>query len=98
MTGRSLVYSQYNQANAPVNPGPSDSGVPGSGEELAQTLDKVVSQLDLISRTLHVLEQRVSMNEESVTNVMEYFKEAKERRENAQNDVLQFNTNNNMLH
>jgi len=56
------------------------TGITGSGEELAQTLEKVVSQLDIISRTLHVLEQRVSMNEESVTNVLEYFKEAKEQR------------------
>ena len=38
-------------------------GVGGSGEELAQTLEKVVSQLDIISRTLHVLENRVTMNE-----------------------------------
>ena len=45
-------------------------GVTGSGEELALTLEKVVSQLDIISRTLHVLEQRVSMNEESVANCL----------------------------
>jgi len=45
----------------------------GSGEELAQTLEKVVSQLELISRTLNVLEQRVSINEDAVTNVMSYF-------------------------
>ena len=50
-------------------------GVGGSGEELAQTLEKVVSQLDIISRTLHVLENRVSMNEASVNTVMDYFKE-----------------------
>ncbi|CDW79927.1 poc1 centriolar protein homolog a [Stylonychia lemnae] len=50
----------------------------GSSEELAQTLEKVVSQLDIISRTLHVLEQRVSMNEESVQNVWEYFKEIRD--------------------
>ena len=34
----------------------ADNAVGGSGEELAQTLEKVVSQLDIISRTLHVLE------------------------------------------
>ena len=49
--------------------------VGGSGEELAQTLEKVVSQLDIISRTLHVLENRVTMNEASVNTVMDYFKE-----------------------
>jgi hypothetical protein len=48
----------------------------GSSEELAQTLEKIVSQLDIVSRTLHVLEQRVSMNEESVQNVWDYFKES----------------------
>ena len=57
-----------------------DDGVGGSGEELAQTLEKVVSQLDIISRTLHVLEQRVSMNEESVANVMSYFQELKDQK------------------
>jgi centriolar protein POC1 len=50
-------------------------GIGGSGEELAQTLEKVVSQLDIITRTLHVLEQRVSMNEESVSQCMSYFQE-----------------------
>lgn len=50
----------------------------GSSEELAQTLEKVVSQLDLVCRSLHVLEQRISMNEESVSNVLDYFKEARE--------------------
>ena len=49
--------------------------VGGSGEELAQTLEKVVSQLDIISRTLHVLENRVTMSEASVNTVMDYFKE-----------------------
>lgn len=43
------------------------------------TLEKVVSQLDIISRTLHVLEQRVSMNENSVNVCLQYFIEQKER-------------------
>ena len=59
-----------------------ESGVGGSGEELAQTLEKVVSQLDIISRTLSVLEQRVSMNEEAVGNVMSYFNEIRDQRQN----------------
>lgn len=59
------------------------AGVTGSGEELALTLEKVVSQLDIISRTLHVLEQRVSMNEESVSSCLQYFKEAREARQTA---------------
>lgn len=36
-----------------------------------------MSQLEIISRTLHVLEQRVSMNEESVSSVLDYFREVK---------------------
>lgn len=60
----------------------SGSGVTGSGEELALTLEKIVSQLDIVSRTLHVLEQRVSMNEESVSTCLEYFKEQRESRQN----------------
>ena len=55
-------------------------GVGGSGEELAQTLEKVVSQLDIISRTLNILESRVAMNEESVSTVMNYFNDLKEQR------------------
>ena len=69
----------------------NDGGISGSGEELAQTLEKVVSQLDIISRTLHVLEQRVSMNEESVQNVISYFKETKELREAKAQQVLSYN-------
>jgi len=61
-----------------------EGGVAGTGEELAQTLEKVVSQLDIISRTLGVLEQRVSMNEESVGNVMAYFNELRAQKENQQ--------------
>ena len=72
------------------------NNVQGSGEELAQTLEKVVSQLDIISRTLHVLEQRVSMNEESVSNVLEYFKEAREARESKQ-PVLSYNEQKDMV-
>ena len=58
--------------------GPGTVG--GTGEELAQTLEKVVSQLDIISRTLNVLEQRVSMNEESVAHCLDYFKEVKQQK------------------
>jgi hypothetical protein len=54
----------------------------------------VVSQLDIISRTLHVLEQRVSMQEESVSGVMDYFREIKEQQASAKNDILQYNHSN----
>jgi phosphomevalonate kinase len=47
-----------------------------------------VSQLDIISRTLHVLEQRVSMNEESVNNVMSYFTELREQKMNHEENVI----------
>ena len=70
------------------NQGPG-AGVTGSGEELALTLEKVVSQLDIISRTLHVLEQRVSMNEESVTNCLNYFHENKQQRESRTYEPVQ---------
>ena len=62
--------------------------MPGTGEELAQTLEKVVSQLDIISRTLNVLEQRVSMNEESVGNVMAYFHELRAQKESHQQSYI----------
>lgn len=54
-------------------------GISGSGEELALTLEKVVSQLTIIASTLHVLEQRVSMNENSVNVCLQYFRDARER-------------------
>ncbi len=81
------------QETYPAETVPED-GVTGNGEELAQTLEKVVSQLDVISRTLHVLEQRVSINEESVSGVMEYFREVKEAKASAKNDILQYNHQN----
>ena len=65
------------------------SGVTGSGEELALTLEKVVTQLDIISRTLHVLEQRVSMNEESVQNCLNYFHENRQQRESRTYEPVQ---------
>ena len=68
-----------------------EEGVTGNGEELASTMEKIVSQLDIISRTLHVLEQRVSMNEESVTQVMEYFRESKEAQRAKRHDILEYN-------
>lgn len=78
---------EYAHTYTPVD----ENGVSGSGEELSQTLEKVVSQLEIISRTLHVLEQRVSMNEDSVTGVMDYFRDCKESERNAQLQVMQFN-------
>jgi hypothetical protein len=71
-----------------------EEGVTGNGEELASAMDKIVSQLDIISRTLHVLEQRVCMNEESVTQVMEYFHEVKDQQRAKRGDVLSYNPQN----
>jgi hypothetical protein len=72
------AFAQHNSENQPgaIN---HAGGVSGSGEELALTLEKVVSQLDIISRTLHVLEQRVSMNENSVNVCLQYFRDQRER-------------------
>jgi len=74
------VFEQTNRSNHTVLVPPTNDAnkldhVTGNSEELAQTLEKMVSQLDIITRTAHVLEQRISMNEESVSNVLEYFKE-----------------------
>ena len=77
------AVSEFGQEPGPVADA-DEGGVAGTGEELAQTLEKVVSQLDIISRTLGVLEQRVSMNEESVGNVMAYFNELRSQKENQQ--------------
>ena len=79
---------QYGQGQTNMG-GTPGAGVTGSGEELALTLEKVVSQLDIISRTLHVLEQRVSMNEESVQNCLSYFQDAKRQRESATYEPVQ---------
>ena len=50
----------------------------GQNEELAKNLDKIVSQLEIISNSLLLLEQRISTNEEQVAQVFEYFKEIRE--------------------
>lgn len=71
-----------------------EEGVTGNGEELASTMEKIVSQLDIISRTLHVLEQRVSMNEDSVTQVMDYFREVKDQKQAKRHDILEYNPRN----
>lgn len=55
-----------------------NNAISGSGEELKNALEKIVSQLGIITQTLHVLEQRVTMNEESVTGVIDYFRDARE--------------------
>lgn len=56
----------------------NQNGVSGTGEELKNTLVKIVSQLEIISKTLHVLEQRVTMNEDCVINVVNFFKQDEE--------------------
>ena len=69
---------EFGAAAVPQDFVPRDDGEPGTGEELAQTLEKVVSQLDILSRTLSVLESRVSMNEGSVDMILNHFNELKE--------------------
>lgn len=49
--------NRYEQLHNPHGYGAPAGGMPGgNSEELAQTLEKIVSQLDIISRTLHVIE------------------------------------------
>jgi hypothetical protein len=64
----------------PSYPKPTEvvEGISGTGEELNTTLKQVVTQLEMITKSLNLLEQRVCMNESSVGNVMGYFKERKE--------------------
>jgi len=50
----------------------------GQNEELAQNLQKIVSQLEIISSSLLLLDQRISTNEEQVAQVLDYFKEIKD--------------------
>lgn len=44
-------------------------------------MEKIVSQLSIISGTLQVLEQRVSASEQSVNTVLRSFEEEKMQRE-----------------
>ena len=39
---------------------------------------KIVSQLEIISNSLLLLDQRISTNEEQVAQVLDYFKEIKD--------------------
>lgn len=41
-----------------------------------------------------MLEQRVSMNEDSVTQVMDYFRDVKEQQREKRKDVLEYNPRN----
>jgi len=41
-----------------------------------------------------VLEQRVSMNEDSVTQVMDYFREVKDQQRAKRHDILEYNPRN----
>lgn len=45
----------------------------------------------MISRTLHILEQRVTMNEETTQSVNEYFRDAKKRQNAANKQALYYN-------
>lgn len=51
----------------------------GQNEELAQNLQKIVSQLEIISNSLLLLDQRISTNEEQVAQVLDYFRDVKEQ-------------------
>ena len=86
---KNIVAGMDNNQQDQTYAGHPGTGVTGSGEELALTLEKVVSQLDIISRTLHVLEQRVSMNEESVQNCLSYFHEAKAQQQSRTYEPVQ---------
>lgn len=83
-----MVMAQKSTLQETYAPAVAESGAQGSGEELAMTLEKVVSQLEIITRTLNVLEQRVSQNEESVSGAVEYFRQIKEERLSAQNQAF----------
>jgi centriolar protein POC1 len=78
-TGNNFAIQSNSDAQIGAVHQQNAGGIAGSGEELALTLEKVVSQLDIISRTLHVLEQRVSMNENSVSVCMQYFRDHRDR-------------------
>jgi hypothetical protein len=42
--------------------------------EVKATLDKIVYQVELVSKTLQLLENRVAMNEDRMTEVVDYVK------------------------
>ena len=81
----------HNEDDEPLPPPVRDDGISGSGEELNATLEKIVSQLGMISSTLHVLEQRVTMNEDSTTQVLEYFRDARRRQKESSKQVVYYN-------
>lgn len=78
-----MVLAQKSSVGEQYAPAIAEAGISGSGEELAQTLDKVVSQLEIITKTLAVLEQRVSQNEEQVSSAVDYYRQIREERMHA---------------
>jgi hypothetical protein len=76
-----MIKAPKSSLQEPFAPAVVDTGVQGgAGEDLAQTLEKVVTQLEIITRTLNVLEQRVSQNEASVSNAVDFYRQHKEER------------------
>lgn len=76
-------------------PAVNENGVQGSGEELAHTLEKIVTQIEIIQKTLQVLDQRISHNEEQVTSAVEHFNNYREQKfANQPPELMSFNAGN----
>jgi predicted nucleic acid-binding protein len=64
-------------------PAQNESRDPGAGEALAQTLEKIVTQIEIINQTLQVLDHRISQNERNVSVAVEEFRHYREERSHA---------------
>lgn len=92
--GKGNQAGAHHYAHATSTVEAAAGGVAGSGEELAVTLEKIVSQLSIISGTLQVLDQRVAQNEGAVNTVMKCFEDAKIQKEKDAMAILQYAPNN----
>lgn len=78
---KSAVTVKYEEQKAGLSQYKEVQGSKEGSEIVGGRLDKVVDQLNIITKTLQVLEQRMRVTEEQVANLVER-KEAKQRIEN----------------
>ena len=77
-----MIIAQKSTVAEQYAPAVNENGNCGSGEELAQQLEKIVSQIEIIQKTLVVLDQRISTNEATVSQAVETLRTYKEHQAN----------------
>ena len=75
-----MVKAQKSTIAEHYAPAVNENGLQGTGEDLAQTLEKIVTQIEVIQKTLQVLDQRISQNEAQVSQAVGQFHQYREQK------------------